>query len=160
MKDSDTLTELQRIYKDGLNTVEPFEMTGTLKGRHSINQHLGSLFKKADKEIKIITTEEGLNELYANHYNSLKRLTKKGIKLRIISSANINAVPAKAFSEIAEMKISAEPLNRAVAIDDKHLVFSLTDGKKVHQTQDVAFWAQSQHAVQSLFEPVFKKKSE
>jgi sugar-specific transcriptional regulator TrmB len=154
MKNSPTMAELEAIYKEGLNLVQPFEMTGTLKGRHSINQHLNSLFKKASKEIKIITTEGGLNELYSNHYNSLKRITKRGVKLRIVAPMS-DTSPVKAFSQIAEMKENKKPLNRVYTVDDKHVLFALTDDKKVHHTQDVAFWAQSQHAVKSFAEPFF-----
>lgn len=154
MKISPVITELETIYKNGMNLIQPFEMTGTLKGRHSINQHLGSLFKKATKEIKIITTESGLNELYSHHFNSLRRMSKKGIKLKILAPMGENA-PVKAFAEIAEMKNVVKPLNRVFTVDDKHVIFALTDDKKVHQTQDVAFWAQSQHAVKSLAEPFF-----
>jgi sugar-specific transcriptional regulator TrmB len=154
MKSSPVMSELENIYKEGLNLVQPFEMTGTLKGRHSINQHLGSLFKKANKEIRIITTENGLNELYSNHYNSLKRISKRGIKLKILAPLS-ETVPVKAFSQIAEMKNVKRPLNRVYTIDDKHVIFALTDDRKVHQTQDVAFWAQSQHAIKSFVEPFF-----
>ncbi|UCC91674.1 MAG: TrmB family transcriptional regulator [Candidatus Aenigmatarchaeota archaeon] len=154
LKSSPIVTELEAIYKEGLNLVQPFEMTGTIKGRHSINQHLNSLFKKAANEIKIITTEGGLNELYSNHYNSLNRITKRGVKLRIVAPLS-DTSPVKAFSEIADMKNIKKPLNRVYTVDDKHMVFALTDDKKVHQTQDVAFWAQSQHAIRSFVEPFF-----
>jgi sugar-specific transcriptional regulator TrmB len=154
LKNSPTIGELETIYKDGMNLIQPFEMTGTLKGKHSINQHLGSLFKKAAKEIRIITTENGLNELYSMHFNSLKRISKRGVKLRILAPLGDTA-PVKAFSQIAEMKNVKKPLNRVYTIDDKHVIFALTDDKKVHQTQDVAFWAQSQHAIKSFVEPFF-----
>ncbi|MEE9323909.1 MAG: helix-turn-helix domain-containing protein [Candidatus Aenigmarchaeota archaeon] len=154
LKKSSIVTELEAIYKEGLNLVQPFEMTGTIKGRHAINQHLNSLFKKAAKEIKIITTEGGLNELYSNHYNSLKRITKRGVKLKIVAPMS-DTTPVKAFSGIADMKNAKKPMNRVYTIDDKHMLFALTDDKKVHQTQDVAFWAQSQHAIRSFVEPFF-----
>ncbi len=154
LKNSKVTDELEKIYKEGLNMVQPFEMTGTLKGRHAINQHLNSLFKKAKNEIKILTTDDGLNELYSNHYNSLKRLVKRGVKLKILAPVSETA-PVKAFSEIADIKNIKEPLNRMYSIDDKHMVFSLTDDKTVHQTQDVAFWAQSSHAVKNMAEPFF-----
>lgn len=156
LKKSPVVTELDTIYKEGLNLVQPFEMTGTLKGRHVINQHLGLLFKKASKEIRVMTTESGLNELYSNHYGSLKRLTKRGIKLKILAPVS-DTTPVKAFSEIADVKNAEKPLNRVFAIDDKHFIFALTDDKKVHHTQDVAFWAQSQHAIKSFVEPFFSK---
>ncbi len=154
LKNSPVMAELESIYKEGLNLVQPFEMTGTLKGRHTINQHLNSLFKKATKEIKIVTTGDGLNELYSNHYNSLKRIVKRGVKLKILAPMS-ETTPVKAFSEIAEMKNIDKPLNRIITVDDKHFVFALTDDKKVHHTQDVAFWAQSRHAIKNFVEPFF-----
>ena len=157
LKNSPVLLELMDIYKKGLDIVEPFEMTGTLKGKHAINQHLNSLFKKAKKEIKIMTTVEGLNDLYANHYNSLKRITKRGVKLKILAPTDNETSPVKGFSEIAEMKHIKEPANRIITIDGRHIVFALTDDKKVHHTQDVAFWAQSTHAVKNFAEPFFRQ---
>ena len=47
IKSSPVMDELVNIYKEGLSLVQPFEMTGTLKSRYAINQHLASLFKKA-----------------------------------------------------------------------------------------------------------------
>ena len=142
------------IYKEGFNMVQPFEMTGTLKGRHSINQHMHSLFKQAKRSIKIVTTEEGLNDLYSNHYNVLKRLAKKGIKLQIAAPIGENT-PSNAFAQIADVKDSGVHSKRLVVIDDNHLLMSLSDGKSVHPTQDVVFWANSPHAVKSFAEPVF-----
>jgi sugar-specific transcriptional regulator TrmB len=154
LKKSNVVGELEKIYKEGINLVQPFDMTGTLKGKYSINQHLNSLFKSAEKEINILTTENGLNELYSSHYNVLKKVSKKGIKLKIMAPLN-NSQPANAFSQIADMKHVKEPTGRVVTIDDKHVVFALTDDKKVHQTQDVMFWSQSTHAVRHLAEPIF-----
>lgn len=155
LKNSDVVKELEDIYKQGINLVQPFEMTGTLKGKHAIHQHLSSLFKKATKEIKIITTESGLNDLYSHHYNSLRRITKKGVKLKILAPIS-DTVPVKAFSQIGEIKNIKKPLNRVYTIDDKHVVFALTDDRKIHQTQDVVFWAQSTHAIKSFIEPFFE----
>ncbi len=154
LRNSKVVEELERIYKEGMNMVQPFEMTGTLKGRHSINQHLNSVFRKATKQIRIVTTEDGLNELYSNHYNALKKLTKKGVKLKILAPVSDTA-PIKAFSEIADIRNIKKPLNRVFTVDDKHMIMSLTDDKKVHHTQDVAFWAQSQHAIKNMIEPFF-----
>ena len=155
LSSSPVMKEMQSIYKEGFKVVQPFEMTGTLKGRHSINQHMHSLFKQAKRNIKIMTTEEGLNELYSNHYNVLKRLVKKGIKLQIAAPIKDNA-PSNAFSQIAEIKDSGSHDRRLVLIDNDHVLMSLSDGKSIHPTQDVAFWANSPHVVKSFAEPLFK----
>ncbi|HDD46031.1 MAG TPA: TrmB family transcriptional regulator, partial [Candidatus Aenigmarchaeota archaeon] len=121
VKSSEIMEELVRIYKEGINIVQPFEMTGMLKSKYSINQHLSNLFKKAENEIKIITTSEGLNDLYSTHYNTLKRVVKKGVKIKILAPFN-NTKPTSAFSDIAEIRDIEKPLGRIVAVDDKHIV--------------------------------------
>lgn len=156
MRKSEIVNELDKIYKEGFNLMQPFDMTGTLKGRHSINQQLTSIFKQAKKKINIITTEDGLNELYSNHFNVLKKLTKQGVKLRIAAPMANNTAPANAFSQIGKIKNIKSQMNRMFMVDDKHMLFALTDDKKVHTTQDIAFWANSTHAVKSMIEPFFE----
>ena len=101
LKNSTVINELEKIYKKGLNLVSPSEMTGTLKGRFVIDRQLQSLFKSAKKNIDIVTTEQGLNNIYSRHYRILKKLGKSGVKLRIAAPLADNSV-SKAFSEIVK----------------------------------------------------------
>jgi len=156
LKTSPVLEELKRIYEQGLSLTQPTDMTGTLKGRHIINRQLRSLFKEARNKINIVTTENGLNDLYSNHYRILKKIAKRGTKIKIVAPLGNNAA-VNAFSEIAELKHIDNPTGRFYIVDDKHVVFALTDDKKVHETQDVAFWAQSDHAAKDLIKPYFEQ---
>lgn len=153
---SPLLGELENIYKQGLNLVEPYELTGTLKGKHIIDRHLQSVFKSAKKNINIITTERGLNELNAHHFRVLKKITKRGVKLRIAAPAK-DAGVVKNLSQIGEVKVIKAQVGRICTVDRKHMVMSLTDDKDVHESQDVAFWAASSHAVESMAEPLFNQ---
>lgn len=156
LKSSAIVDELERVYKEGFSLVQPFDMTGTLKGRYVINQQLRAIFKQAKKKINIITTAEGLNELYSNHYNILKKMSKLGVKINILTPL-ADTKPANAFSDIAQIKSLTEPLGRIVTVDDNHLILSLTDDKKVHHTQDVAFWANSDHATKNIMQTFFNQ---
>ncbi|MBU0530789.1 MAG: hypothetical protein KKC05_03895, partial [Nanoarchaeota archaeon] len=71
LKASTILGELESIHKEGLSLVNTSEMTGTLKGQAIINRHLGSILREAKKNIDILTTEEGLEEINLNHYKSM-----------------------------------------------------------------------------------------
>ena len=155
LKNSDIARELETIYKQGFNLVQPFEMTGTLKGRHAINQQLNALLKKAKSKVSIMTTEDGLNDLYSRHFKTLKRASKKGIKIRILAPIT-DSKPASDFSEIADIRGVEGPIGRVAIIDDDHLVLALTDDKKVHQTQDTAFWANSNHATRDILSNLFE----
>ena len=46
---SDSIKELERLYKDNIKTIKPEDLTGALKGRYAMAQQLDSMFKKAKK---------------------------------------------------------------------------------------------------------------
>jgi len=160
LKESAVLRELNDIFTQGLKLISPEDMTGSLKGKYSVTQQLSTMFKDASKKINIVTTPEGLNELFANHYDILKGASEKGVQIRIATSGIDKCADAiKAFSGIGEIKNLEQkdsPISgRFAIIDGKELVLSLTDSK-VHSTQDLALWSKSEHAAGSLLEPLFR----
>ena len=56
---------------------------------------------------------------------------------------------------LKDLKRLAEPAGRMAIIDGQSMLMSLTDDKDVHETQDVALWATSEHAVNSMAGPLF-----
>jgi len=154
--ESDILNEMEDLYKGGLDMVQPTELTGTLKGRYIIDRQLGSAFKNAKKYINIITTEQGLNDLYSKHFRVLKKMSRGGVKLKIAAPLGDNTV-TNAFSDIAEVKSLASSMGRMLIIDGENLMLALTDDKDVHETQDIAFWTNSSHAVKNMAAPLFEK---
>ena len=49
----------------------------------------------------------------------------------------------------------SKPQGRIAIIDDQNMLMALTNDKKVHETQDIALWASSEHAVKSMAGPLF-----
>lgn len=152
---SPILKELEDIHKKGLDMVSPNEMTGTLKGKHIINRQLRSIFKDAQNRINICTTGTGLNDLYSNHFRVLKKVSKNGVKLKIAAPLGDNTA-VRSFKEIAEMKNLKKSAGRFCVIDNNNVMVALTDDAKVHDTQDIAFWAKSEHAAKDLMSPFFE----
>src|SRR3990172_5642822 len=62
---SPIVKELDKIHKQGVQLVEPGEMTGALKGRKALHNQLETLFKASKQNVSILTTLEGLNDLHA-----------------------------------------------------------------------------------------------
>lgn len=161
LKESPTMRELNEIYAQGLKVVSPEEITGAIKGKFSVFQQLETMFKNAKHRINIVTTPEGLNEIFENHLATLRKAKEKGVEIKIITNDTERCADAiKALSGIAEIRIANEkeiPLNgRFTIVDGSELVFSLTDAKAVHETQDMAVWSKSEHAAGNLLEPLFK----
>jgi len=160
LKTSPLIKELNEIFSSGLKMINPEEMTGALRGKYSFHQQLDSMFKDANKNISIITTPEGLNELFANHLESLKKAKERGVHIKIATAGTEKASEAiKTFGDFAEIRNVDEkeaPVSgRFFVVDEKQLVFSLTD-MKTHSTQDMAFWSKSEHAAGDVLSPLFK----
>ncbi|MCK4634770.1 MAG: TrmB family transcriptional regulator [Candidatus Aenigmarchaeota archaeon] len=159
VKKGKTLDELEKLFKNGVKTVDPTEFTGALKGRNSMNQQMQTLIKKSKKSFSLLTSSEGLKELYENHGKLLEDAAKRGVKIKIAAPfGNINEDAVKnlkSFVEIRNMKDS-KVAGRFAVSDSKEFVFALTKDSNTHPTQDLHLWSQSDHAAGDVLEPLFK----
>lgn len=153
---SPSVKELDKIFKQGVQLVEPGEMTGALKGRTALHNQLSSLFKQAKDNISILTTLEGLNELVSNHAELLRKAAGKGVKIRIAIPNSKDAIQAAAkFKGIAEIRKVNKPVNgRFAVVDNNNVVIALTD-EQIHPTQDYSLWTQSEHVAGEVIGPMF-----
>jgi len=160
LKNSPVIKELNELYDKGLKLISPEELTGALKGRNTVSQQLSTMFKEAKKNINIITTPEGLNELLREHYDVLSKAKERGVDIRIATSVAERASEAiKSFSNIAEIRSLNKkeiPFSGKFFIaDGREMLFPLTDSKSVHASQDMALWSKSEYAAGSVLEPLF-----
>lgn len=146
LKNSDVLREMSELYNHGVKLVEPSEITGSVRGRHSVFQHMGTMIRGAKDNIRIITTAQGLKDLHINHYDSLKAAKDNGISIRIAAHHKGEASDAlKALGQVAEVRKLSNPAGRVFIVDNKQSLIALTDDSE-HQSQDLAFWTKSEHA--------------
>lgn len=159
VKKGKILDELQKLFKNGIKTVDPTEFTGALKGRNSMNQQMQSLIRNSKKSFSLMTSFEGLNELYENHNKLLHDASKRGVKIKItapLSSASEDIVKSlKSFAEIRDMR-NTNVVGRIAIVDGRELIFALTRDDDTHPTQDLHLWSQSDHAAGDVLEPLFK----
>ncbi|RLF60582.1 MAG: hypothetical protein DRN16_04605 [Thermoplasmata archaeon] len=158
-KKDDALIELEDLFKNGMKTTDPSELTGAIKGRHAMHQQIESLLKNAKKSVSLVTSSSGLEELYENHSKLMRDAAKRGVKIRIaapIDKDRKNFV--KNLNSSAEVRnINDMNLNGRFAIaDGRELLFALTREKDVHPTQDLHLWSQSDHAAGDVLEPIFE----
>lgn len=161
LKESAVMRELNEIFQKGMKLVSPEELTGALKGKYSVTQQLSTMFKDANKSISIITNPEDLNDLFANHFESLRKARERGVNIKIATA--ITSKPddsIKSFKNIAEVRnISKKDVpfeGKFFIVDDKEMLFPLTDPKTVHSTQDMAIWSKSGYAVGNVLSPLFE----
>ncbi len=159
---SDAIKELDKLYKDNIKVMRPEELTGALKGRYALMQQMETMIKNAKKSINVVTTEDGLKELFENHGNILKKAADTGVKIQIAAPITKNtAEMVKTISKYSNIRnmndaeIVGKLAGRVCIVDGQEFLVSLTDDAKTHPTQDIAFWTQSQHASSNVIGPMF-----
>jgi len=159
-KDSEAVKELEELYDQGVELVDPSEMSGSLRGSHQINQHMGTMFQEAEECIKIATTEKGLRDLVENHADLLKEAKDAGVNVKVlapVTDSNKEAYEQLGnYAEVRHLENREEfeiPDGRFAIVDDD-MTMSMTHDE-VHSTQDTAFWTRSDHMSKETMEPVF-----
>ncbi len=160
LKTSELMNELNNLYKQGLKLVSPEDITGALKGKYSVLQHMEFMLRNASSAVNIVTTPAGLNDLFENHISILKKLNERGVKIKIATKVDKSVSDAiKAFSSIAEIRdITQEemPLSgRFYVVDGQQMMMGLSDPEVVHSSQDMMFWTKSEHVAKGMIEPLF-----
>ena len=156
LKNSDVIKELDKLYKEGIKVVDPGELTGAIKGRDILYQQLETIFKNAKKYISIFAPPETIKEIHNTHGHVLRKVSSKGVDVRILTHKPIDPEFLENLKKIAEVRkitTSKNATGRFCLIDGKHVIISLTD-HKAHPLQDTAIWASSEHAA-SVFEHMF-----
>lgn len=156
LKSDDVLKELNILFTQGVKFIEPSDMSGSLKGRQNLYNHLDMMIREAKKSVTIVTTADGLSRKLEVLMPSLEKASKRGIKIRIaapITPQNLKV--AKDFSRVAEIKNTKKMKARFMIVDSEQLLFMLMDDEKVHPNYDLGIWINTEFfapALEQLFE--------
>ena len=150
LKKSTVVDELTELHVKGIEKIQPEDLTGSLKGRDSVYNHMDSMIKSAEKSIAITTTAKGLTRKVDRFRKALEKAVKRGVEVRIIAPItkdNKSAVEmAASFSEVKDADLGS----RFIIIDDKQVLFMLTDDEKIHTAYDSGVWATTEFFSKSL----------
>ena len=160
LKGDEVLEELNTIFTQGVKFVEPADLSGSMRGRQNIYNHLDMIVRDAEKTITIVTTAEGLNRKLEALMPSLEKCKKRGVKIRIAAQVNNNNLKvARDLKKVAEVRNTENLKARFVIIDSNQLMFMLLDDEKFHPNYDVGVWINTQFfasALEQLFELAWK----
>jgi sugar-specific transcriptional regulator TrmB len=161
LKGDEVLQELSTLFTQGVKFVEPSDLSGSLRGRQNLYNHLDMMVRDAEKTITIVTTAEGLNRKLEALMPSLEKCKKRGIKIRIAAPINANNIKiARELKSVAEVK-NLEKINaRFVVIDSNQLMFMLLDDEKFHPNYDIGVWINTEFfalALEQLFDLAWKE---
>lgn len=159
LKSNEVLGELDSLHTQGINLVEPADLSGSVKGRHNLYSHLERTIRNASKSVTIMTTSQGFLRKVEGLKPVFEKLKKKGVKIRIAAPLNKETKAAlDDVSSVAEVR-DTDSKARFCIVDGKDLVFMILDDKEVHPTYDVGIWVNTPYfakALDNLFDVAWK----
>lgn len=159
LNNNDVLSELNNLFTQGVEFVEPADLSGAIRGRHNLYAHLESMIKKADKSVTIMTTSKGVLRKLEALQPTLNRLNKKKVKIKIAAPAS-KEIPTKDIKKFAELKNISDVNARFCIVDGKEVMFMTMHDDDVHPTYDLGIWVNAPYfagALENLFELVWNK---
>ena len=134
LKGDEVLEELTSLFTKGVKFVEPSDLSGSLKGRQNLYNHLDMMIRDAEKTITIVRIAAPID--------------------------NNNIKVAKDFAKVAEVRNMEKMKARFVVIDSTQLMFMLLNDEKFHPNYDLGVWINTEffaQALEQLFELAWKQ---
>ena len=159
MKGTDTLEELKTLHTQGIDLVEPTDLSGSLRGRHNLYNHLELTIRNAENSVTLMTTANGLLRKAESLKSTFEKLKKRGVKIRIAAPLTKESSEAvKDLRNLAEIR-QVDSNARFCIVDGKELIFMVLDDKDVHPSYDLGIWVNSPFfagTMESLFDTAWK----
>ncbi|HKZ33777.1 MAG TPA: helix-turn-helix domain-containing protein [Candidatus Nanoarchaeia archaeon] len=151
LKGDEVLDELNVLFTKGIKFVEPSDLSGSIKGRQNLYNHLDMMVRDAEKAVTIVTTEEGLNRKVEALMPSFEKCKKRGVKIRIAAPITKNNIKvAKELRKVAEVRNLENFKARMTIVDGNQMMFMLLDDEKFHPNYDVGVWINTEFFAQAL----------
>ena len=159
VRGSPLLGELESLHTNGIALVDPSEMSGCLRGRNNLYNHLDLLIKDAKKSVNLITTEKGFMRKAEGLKSALEKAKKRGVVIRIAAPiTKDNKKHAEALRGIADVRHNDKINSRFITVDGKDTVFMTLDDKDVHPSYDLGVWVKTPYftnAMDTMFDNVW-----
>ncbi len=159
LKETEVLEELTSLHSQGVELVEPSDLSGSLRGRHNLYNHLELTIRNAEEEVVLMTTTQGFIRKVEGLKPTFEEIKKRGVKIRVAAPLTKEAANAvKDISTVAEVR-HTDAKARFCIVDGKELIFMVLDDSEVHPTYDVGIWVNTPFfasALQNLFDIAWK----
>lgn len=160
LKNTEVINELTTLHTQGVELVEPSDLTGSLRGRHNLYNHIEMTLKEAEKQVIIMTTEQGSIRKIDSMMPIFEDLHKRGVKIKIATKiTKNNEKHLKDLSKIAEIR-DTETKARFIIVDNQELIFMIANDTEVHPSYDVGLWINTPffaNALSELFNIAWKE---
>ena len=161
LQGSEILKELNLLHSQGVELVDPTDLSGALKGRSNLYNHIESMIKSAEHSVDMMTTSEGLIRKADTLKSLMQKAKDRNVRIRIAAPITKETEKSiKEFKNIAEVRNISEIKARFCIIDGKQITFMLLDDSEVHPTYDSGVWVNTpffSSALKQMFETEWAK---
>ena len=150
LRGSQVLEDLQELYTNGVEKVDPTELSASIRGRNNLYNHLAELIDGAQESVIIATTSDGLIRKADALQRTLDKAHKRGVAIKIAAPISKESTDAadllKNYGEVRDAELNS----RFIIADNKMITFMLTDDSKLNASYDVGVHVKSPFFVQSI----------
>ncbi|MDP4012420.1 MAG: helix-turn-helix domain-containing protein [Candidatus Nanoarchaeia archaeon] len=151
IKEEKIFKDIELLYKQGIDHVDPSALSGALKGRDNSYSQMQSMLEKATKSVSIATSAKGLVRKLTSFKKTFKKLADKGIKVKIIAPVTKEAEKLLAeYKGLVQVKNLSKLNARFIIVDDKEIMFMVTDDSNIHESVDTGIWANTPYFANAL----------
>jgi len=158
--ETDIVDELKTLHSQGIELVEPSDISGRLKGRENLYNHMEVMIKSAEKSVVLMTTSNGFIRKIEGLKPAFESAKKRGVDIKI--AAHLNEETRNSVEDmkgIADIRHTSSTRARFVIIDGKEIMFMVIDDEEVHPKYDVGIWVNTPFfasALADLFDEAWK----
>ncbi len=157
IKDTDEFSQLEELYKGGINPAKREDLSAALRGRSNISNHLREILSEAKKEVIVCTNAEEILSKSKLFKQTFELLSKNNIKIILALSGDKSLI--KKIEDLFGMKVKQVQIDaKFFIVDRKEILFYLS---RAEDKEDFAIWLNSDffsEAFASLFEKAMGKK--
>jgi len=137
LKETNEYKELQQLYDVGIEPIKQEDISGSVRGKSTIYNHIKELLENAKKEVIICTSSNEI-QLKSRFFSLLfDRLKKSNIKIKIALSGD-----EKEIKKInSKFKLKAKQINidtRFFIADNEQVLFMISNSN--HPDEEIAVW--------------------
>ena len=156
LKDSPILKDLDNLHDQGIQLIEPSDLSGALKGRYNIYNHLEAMVKNAENEVIIMSTSSGFIRKMEALTGVFEDLVQRGVSIKICCPKNEKTQKiAKELKDLAEVRFTDRIEARFCIVDGNEVMFMTLNDKDIYPAYDIGVWVNTPFfakALQQLFD--------
>ncbi|MFW5865780.1 MAG: TrmB family transcriptional regulator [Nanoarchaeota archaeon] len=157
LKGTNLIDELNSLHTQGVELVEPTDLSGSLRGRMNLYNHIEFTIRNAEETVTLMTTAQGFIRKVEGLKPLFEEIAKRGVKIRIAAplTSDESLEAAQQLEGIAEVRNIDHISARFVIVDGAEVIFMVMHDDNVHPTYDIGIWVNTpffSSALEQMFE--------